>query len=45
MEKNERKQMEECLQLFIKDLRHLQHGLDVELRTDKFISNKLIHAF
>ena len=36
--------MEECLQLLIKDLRHLQHGLDAELRTDKFIHNKLINA-
>ncbi|SLM40544.1 hypothetical protein LPUS_11364 [Lasallia pustulata] len=31
MDKNEGKSMEECLQLFIKDLRHLQHGLDMEL--------------
>ena len=44
MEKNEGKPMEECLQLLIKDIRHLQHGLDVELCTDKFIHNKLINA-
>ena len=41
---NEGKSMEECLQLLIKDLRHLQHGLDPEFRTDKFIHNKLINA-
>ena len=43
IEKNKGKSMEECLQLLIKDLRHLQHGLYVELRTDKFIHNKLIN--
>ncbi len=37
--------MEECLQLLIKNLGHLQHGLDVELRTDKFIYNKLIDVY
>ena len=36
--------MQEYLQLLIKDLCHLQHGLDAELRTDKFIYNKLINA-
>lgn len=36
--------MEESLQLLIKELRHLQHGLDFEFRTDKFIHNKLINA-
>ncbi len=44
MEKNEGKPMEECLQHFIQDLCHLQHGLDFELRTNKFIYNKLINA-
>ena len=44
MEKSEGKPMEECLQLLIKNFRHLQHGLNVELRTDKFINNKLINA-
>src|SRR6202021_1919224 len=34
----------DCLQLLIKDLRHLQHGLDFELHTDKFLNNKLIVA-
>ena len=43
MEKNEGKLMEECLQLLIRDLRHLQHGLDVQLRTNKFIHKKLIN--
>ena len=42
MEKNERKPIEDCIQLLIKDLHHLQYGLDVELCTDKFIYNKLI---
>lgn len=41
---NEGKSIEECLQLLIKDLRHLQHGLDPELRTDKFIHHKLVDA-
>ena len=41
---NEGKSMEKCLQLLIKDLCHLQHGLDSELRTNKFIYNKLINA-
>jgi hypothetical protein len=41
---NEGKFIEECLQLLIKDLRHLQHGLDSELRSEKFIHNKLINA-
>ena len=41
---NEGKPMEECLQLLIKDLRHLQHGLDSNLRSENFIHNKLINA-
>lgn len=41
---NEGKTMEECLQLLVKELRHLQHGLDPELRTEKFIHNRLINA-
>lgn len=44
MGKNEEKQVEKCLQLLIKDLRHLQYRLDVELRTDKFINKKLINV-
>ena len=42
--KNEGKSMKECLMLMIKELRHLQHGLDPELRTDRFIHNKIINA-
>ncbi len=44
MEKNEGKPMEECLQLIIKDLCHMQYGLHVELCTDKFINNKTINV-
>lgn len=36
--------MEECLEQLIEELRHLQHGLDHELRTDRLIHNKLINA-
>ncbi len=42
--KSEGKPMEECLEKLIDELRHLQHGLDPELRTDRFIHNKLINA-
>ena len=41
---HQNKSMHECLQLLIKQLRHLQHELDEEFRTDKFIHNKLIIA-
>lgn len=41
---NEGRSMEECLQLMIKDLRHLQHELNLEFRSDKFIHNKLING-
>jgi hypothetical protein len=44
MTSNEDKSIEECLQLLIKNLRHLQHGLNPELRSEKFIHNKLINA-
>jgi hypothetical protein len=44
MTSNEDKSVEECLQLLIKQLRHLQHGLNPELRSEKFIHNKLINA-
>ena len=36
--------MEKCLQLLIKNLCHLQYGLDAKLRIDKFIHNKFINA-
>jgi flagellar biosynthesis chaperone FliJ len=41
---NEDKSIEECLQLLIKNLRHLQHDLNSKLRSKKFIHNKLINA-
>jgi hypothetical protein len=41
---NQDKAMEDCLQVLIRDLRHLQHGLDAEFRSDKFLLNKLILA-
>src|SRR6266516_285391 len=41
---NAGKSTQDCLQLLIKELRHLQHGLDPDLRTDKFLHNKLINA-
>ncbi len=44
MTSNEGKSVEECLQLLIKQLRHLQHGLNPKLRSEKFIHNKLINA-
>lgn len=39
---NKKKSMEEYLQLLIKNLRYLQHGLNIELQSDKFIYNKFI---
>ncbi len=36
--------MKECLQLLIKELRHLQHELDSKLQSERFIHNKLINA-
>jgi hypothetical protein len=44
MTSNEDKSIEECLQLLIKNLRYLQHDLNSELRSEKFIHNKLINA-
>ena len=44
IDKNTEKSTIECLQILIKDLRHLQHGLDGALRTDEFLHNKLITA-
>jgi hypothetical protein len=41
---NEEKSMNKCLQLLIKELRHLQHDLESILRIDDFIHNKLINA-
>lgn len=36
--------MKECLQLLVKKLQHLQHGLDSELCLEKFIYNRFINA-
>jgi hypothetical protein len=36
--------VKECLQLLIKHLRHLQHELDLKLRFEEFILNKLINV-
>ena len=44
IDKHTEKSTVECLQILIKDLRHLQHGLDITLRTDEFLRNKLITA-
>jgi len=44
IDKNTEKSTIECLQILIKDLRHLQYGLDGALRTDEFLHNKLITA-
>jgi hypothetical protein len=44
MTSNEDKSVEECFQLLIKQLRHLQHDLNSKLRSEKFIHNKLINA-
>ena len=42
--KHQNKSMNECLQLLIKKLRHLQHDLNEKFWIDKFIHNKLIIA-
>jgi hypothetical protein len=42
--KNPEKSTLECLQLLINNLRHLQHGLENNLRTDDFLHNKIITA-
>ncbi len=44
IDKNTEKLTIECLQILIKDLQHLQHGLDIKLWTDDFLHNKLITA-
>jgi hypothetical protein len=44
MTSNEDKSIEEYFQLLIKNLRHLQHDLNSELRSKKLIHNKLINA-
>ena len=42
--KSKGKPIEDCLQLLLNDLRHLQHSLDTNLRNDDFLYNKLIVA-
>src|SRR6266568_4920747 len=42
--KNAGKSTLDCLQLLIKDLRHLQHSLNPDLQINKFLHNKLINA-
>src|SRR5271166_5301533 len=42
--KNSGKSTLECLQLLINDLRHLQHSLEDNFRTDNFLHNKIITA-
>ncbi len=42
--KSEGKPIEECFEKLIDELRHLQHGLDLEFYTNRFIHNKLINA-
>ena len=42
--KSEGKPMEKCLEKLINELWHLQHGLNPELCTDRFIHSKLLNA-
>jgi hypothetical protein len=42
--KNTGKLTHNCLQLLIKKLRYLQHGLDYNLQTDNFLHSKLVTA-
>ena len=42
MIKSKGKSTEDCLQLLLNNLRHLQHGLDANFRNDDFLYNKLI---
>ena len=44
IDKSKGKSTADCLQLLLNELRHLQHGLEINLRTDAFIHNKLIVA-
>src|SRR6266700_2613653 len=43
--KSEGKSTEDCLQLLLNNLCHLQHGLNINLRNDDFFYNKLIIAY
>ena len=42
--RNQGKSTEDCLQLLIEELTHLQHGFDTEYKTEKHLLNKLISA-
>jgi hypothetical protein len=44
IEKNPGKATTESLQILIKDLRHMQKGLDIELQSDRVLYNKIINA-
>ena len=44
IEKNPGKATTENLQILIKDLRHMQKGLDIELQSDRVLYNKIINA-
>lgn len=43
--KSKGKSTEDCLQLLLNNLRHLQHSLNANLRNDDFLHNKLIVAY
>ena len=45
IDKNTKKLTIECLEILIKDLRHLQHSFNIKLQTDNFLHNKLITAY
>src|SRR5467141_3094068 len=44
IEKSPGKSTTENLQILIKDLRHMQKGLDIELQSDRVLYNKIINA-
>jgi hypothetical protein len=44
IEKNPGKATTENLQILIKDLYHMQKGLDIELQSDRVLYNKIINA-
>ena len=41
---NEKKSLNDCFQLFIQNLKHLQHELTMNFQNDDFFHNKLITA-
>ena len=44
-QKNDDKSMIDCLNILINELRHLQHGLNLELQNELFMQNHLITAY